>query len=254
MTFSSLRLLFYYLWIVPHVLQVVILILLFKRNLYTKFPIFTTYTAFTLLKFAALFLISQSLKAQTEYFKWYSLALGVYVALEFGVVYEIFAHVFENHAALRNAGQPIFRWTTITLLLAAFSFAAYTHPSIADSAWFSVHVLERSANIVLCGLILTIFWFSYYLGLSWTRLAFGIAMGLGVLCSFELAFAALRSEIGLHGHQVIDLIDMGIYHCCVLIWLFYLLTPERRPQHIPDSVPDNNLEAWNNELESLLTR
>ena len=248
-----LRPLFYYLWVAPHVLQIVILIVLAKRHLYSKFPVFTTYTAFTLFTFVALFLISRSLNTQPAYFKWYSLALGVYVALEFGVVYEIFAQVFANHISLRNVGQPIFRWTTIALLLAAFSFAVYTHSSIADPTWFNVHVLEGSANIVLCGLILALFLSSTYLNLIWNRPTFGIALGFGVLCSLELARAAIRSQIGLSAHLTLDLFDMATYHICVLIWLFYLIIPERKPS-IPDNVPDNDLESWNQELETLLTR
>ncbi len=248
-----LRPLFYYLWIAPHVLQVIVLTLLIKRGLYRKFPVFTAYIAFSIGKFIALLFISHS-SIRASYFQWYSFGLSICIALFFGIVWEVFSGVFENQSVLRNVRKPLFRWATIGFLAVAFSFAVYTHRLDTDVMWFSVHVLERSANIVLCGLIVTIFWFSYYLGLSWSRAAFGIALGVGVLCSFELAFSALRSRIGLYGHEAIDLIDLGIYHSCVVVWLFYLLTPERKPPSIPVNVPDNDLESWNHEIESLLTR
>lgn len=249
----SLLLLFYYLWIAPRVLQVVILIFLVRRGLYTKFPIFTAYTAFGIFEFIALFVISR-FSSSTTYFQWYSLGLGISTALRFGIICEIFASVFANHVSLHNIRRPLFRWTTIAFLAIAFSFAVYTHRLDHDPTWFTVHVLARSANIVNCGLILALFLYSSYLRLYWGRVAYGIALGLGVLCSLELPISAVRSQIGHSAHVAIDLLDMAAYHCCVLIWLFYLLTPERRPQSIPDNVPDNDLEAWNHELESLLTR
>jgi hypothetical protein len=250
----SLRLLFYYLWVAPHALQVIILVLLFRRRIFSKFPVFTAYTAFSLCKFVALFIVSHLHNAQATYFKIYAFTLAVYTALRFGIVCEIFAHVFAKHVALHNAQRPVFRWTTVAFLTVAFCLAIYTHPSNADPIWFNVHVLERSANILLCGLILSLFLFSSYLALRWNRVVFGIALGAGVLCSFELAIAAMRSQIGFSAHVALDLLDMAVYHCCVLIWLFYLLTPERRQPSIPDNVTESDLEAWNHELESLLTQ
>jgi len=251
---SSLRLPFYYLWIAPHALQVIILVLLVWRGFYKKFPVFTAYTAASFCKFITLFIVSKSLLAHTTYFQCYSFGVGIITALRFGVICEIFAHVFANYAAVRSAQRPLFRWTAVAFLTVAFSFAIYTHRFDTDPTWFALHVLERSANIVECGLILALFLFSAYLGLLWSRLAFGIALGFGVLCSLELALAAVRSQIGLSAHVTLDLFDMATYHCCVLIWLFYLIIPERKPLHIPDNIPDNDLESWNNELETLLTR
>ncbi len=245
------HLLFYYLWIAPHVLLVIILALLLKRKIFSKFPVFTAYIAFSLTSFVALFLVGHF---HAQYFKSYSLAGGIYAALRFGIVCEIFASVFANHAALHNVQRPLFRWTAVSFLIIAFSLAVYSHPSNTDSTWFSLHVLERSVNIVLCGLILSLFLLSSYLRLTWTRFVFAMALGMGILCSLELATTAMRAQVGYSAHLTLDLFDMATYHCCVLIWLFYLLTPERRPASIPDNVPDNDLEAWNHELESLLTR
>ncbi len=247
----TLRFLFYYLWIAPHVLQGVILILLVRRGLFGRFPVFTAYTAFSLIKFVALFLLSQF---HISYFNFYALAVAIYAALRFGIVCEIFANVFANHAALHNVQTPLFRWTAISFLIVAFSLAAYTHPSNIDARWFNLHVLERSANIILCGLLLSLFMFSSYLRLTWSRFVFAMALGLGVLCSLELATTAIRSQVGVSAHLTLDLVDMATYHCCVLIWLYYLLTPERRPPSSPDNFPDSDLESWNSELESLLTR
>ena len=44
---------------------------------------------------------------------------------------------------------------------------------------------------------------------------------------------------------------MATYHCCVLIWLVYLLVPDSNRRTVKQ-LPDNNLEQWNAELQRLL--
>ena len=43
---------------------------------------------------------------------------------------------------------------------------------------------------------------------------------------------------------------MATYHCCVVIWLVYLLVPETA--HSVKELPENTLEQWNAELQRLL--
>jgi len=46
---------------------------------------------------------------------------------------------------------------------------------------------------------------------------------------------------------------MGSYHVAVLVWLYYLATPEKIAKTMPDSLPDHGeLEAWRNAIKSLL--
>jgi hypothetical protein len=244
--------LFYYMWGAPRVLQIIIVAVLLQKRLAARFPIFTTFTVFSLCKFVALFLVRQSLTNQVEYFNWYSVMLGVYTVLRFAMVIELFSHVFARHAAVRNFRTPLFHWTAVALIVVALSFAAFAHPSYSDTAWFQVHLLERSANLVLCGLLLSLFLFSACLRLKWSRIDFGIGLGLGVLCSLELALAALRSQIGHSSQLTLDLLDMANYQICVLIWLAYLLLPERYRTQSTEKLPDADLESWNHELQQLL--
>jgi hypothetical protein len=44
---------------------------------------------------------------------------------------------------------------------------------------------------------------------------------------------------------------MATYHCCVVIWLVYLLAPETAGRPVK-KLPANNLEQWNAELQRLL--
>jgi len=105
-----------------------------------------------------------------------------------------------------------------------------------------------------CGLLLSLLLFSGLLGLSWRRSAFGIALGLGVLTSVDLAMFALRAEFSSEGGaEFLDLLITGIYLVCVLIWIGYLLAPERSPASLT-VLPNGNdeVETWNRELQQLL--
>lgn len=245
------QLLVYYFWIAPHVLQIVILILLFRRGFYRKFPIFTVYTAFAICAYFALLILSKS-SARSSYFEWYSFITGMSTALFFGIICEIFSHVFANYVALRKVHRPLFRWTTVAFLAMALSFAVYTHRSDVDPTWFTYLVLDRSGDIVLCGLILALFLFSTFLGLSWNRRVYGIALGLGIACSVDLAITAIQSQLGSSWAVPLEIIDMAAYHWCVVIWLFYLLVPERRPAHGTENLLESDLDVWNQELERLI--
>lgn len=90
--------------------------------------------------------------------------------------------------------------------------------------------------------------------ISWRKPVFGIALGLGIYLSAELAVAAVRSEAGDVWPMGLDLLTMGAYFCCVLVWLFYLLAPERSPAHAVENLPESDLRVWNQELEQLLQR
>ena len=249
---SAVRLPFYFLWIVPHAVQVIIIIALLRRSLYRQIPFFTAYTGFTVCRSVALFLISRSPSFAIHYFDWFSFGLAVSAALRFGIIFELFAHVFRSRSALRHLEKPLVRGTTVLLLIIAFSLAIYTHRNSVDPTWFVVHVLERSASLIQSGLILCLFIFAAAMHISWQRSVFGIALGLGILSSVEFALAAVRSQIGRSAHVALDLLTMGTYLSCVLIWLFCLLVPEKIPECGIETLPENDLEIWNQELQHLL--
>jgi hypothetical protein len=248
----SLRPLFYYLWIAPHILLVVILLLMIRRRLYKQFPIFFLYTAFELVQFTvllAVFIHSGSLAAG-QYRGAFSVGTAISTALRFGIIYGILAEVSRNYNALSELGRVLFRWATIILLLIGVALAG-THGNGADGFFLIVPILDRTVSLMQCGLLMFLFLFSRYFALSWRNCAFGIALGFGILASSELANSAIRSQIGV-GSYLLDNLGMATYHCCVLIWIFYLVAPERSTYRTPKKLPEDDLEVWNEELQRLL--
>lgn len=247
-----LRPLFYYLWIAPHILLGVILLLLIRRRLYKQFSMFLLYAVFELVQFTvllAVFIHSGSL-ADERYRGAFALGTAISAGLRFGIIYEVFAEVFRNYNALSESGRVWFRRATIILLLIGVALAG-THGNGADGFLLVVPILDRTVSLMQCGLLMFLFLFSRYFALSWRNSAFGIALGFGILASSELANSAIRSQIGI-GSDLLDNLGMAIYHGCVLIWIFYLVAPERSIDHRALRPPENNLEVWNEELQRLL--
>jgi hypothetical protein len=247
-----LRPLFYYLWIAPHILQSVILMPMIRRKLYKQFPIFLLYTAVELLQFIVLLTvyIHFGSLADERYRGAFALGTAVSTALRFGIIYEIFTEVFRNYKALGELGRVLFRWATIILLLIGVALAG-THGNGPDGFLLIVPILDRTVSFMQCGLLLFLFLFSRYFALSWRNYAFGIALGFGILASLELANSAIRSQIGA-GSYLLDNLGMATYHCCVIIWVFYLVAPERNTYRTPEKLPQGDLEVWNRELQRLL--
>jgi hypothetical protein len=246
----------YYLMVVPHLLLGVVLIGLLRHKVYRQFPIFLSYVLAEIIQFfAVLFpMVLTSSTSGSTYAVAYSSGLALSTALRFGVIYEIINYLFRNYAALNRLGKPIFRWTTVGLLLTALAIAAYAGGDDFNHFIFVVRILDRTASIMQCGLMLGLFLFSAYLGLSWRSHVFGIALGLGIFASVELAASAFLSQTGYAYVDYVNYVTMATYHCCVLIWAFYLLLPERSPQYKIRAVPEHDLENWNQELQRLINQ
>lgn len=251
----NLPVLLWYLWVVPHLLLAGVLVLLVRRGLYKQFPIFFAYIACEILQFLVLFTIAEAPSTSgLQYGIAYCFGLALSTALQFGIIYEICSHLFRNYSVLSHFGKPLFRWITVVLLLTGLVLAVHSGGHDPLRMLSILHVLDRAASISQCGLLLGMFLLSAYLGLSWRSYVFGIALGLGIYASVELAASAIRAETGVAYTRPLDYFTMATYHACVLIWAFYLWAPERSSQYAMKALPEADLESWNQELQRLLNR
>jgi hypothetical protein len=152
-------------------------------------------------------------------------------------------------------GIGLFRWTLVVLVLSAVALAAYNPgPDYFPRIFAGLALLNRAIAIVQCGILIFLFLFSSYFGLFWRSYVFGIALGLGIFSATQLATAAVQVYLGPYPtNYLIDFVVMGMYHCSVLIWLFYFLVSEPVSSTIR-LAPIHDLESWNDELRRLLQR
>jgi hypothetical protein len=252
---TPLLLLLFYLWIAPHVVQAAILGVMIHRKQYKQFPMFFWYTGFEILQFLILLLVNYfRLISHEHYHVLFSLGSAVSTVLRFCIIFEILAHVFRNYPALNRSGKMLFRAATLILLVTAVVLSKGGSAGETEHLRFVVSILDRTFSIVQCGLLLSMFVFSRYFSLSWRSSAFGIALGFGIFASVELASSAIRSQVGQSGNHFLDYFTMATYHLCVLIWLFYMLAPERPTKYNSKNLPEHDLDTWNQELQRLIQK
>jgi hypothetical protein len=223
----------HYLWIAPHVLQIALAIVMFRRKLHRDFPWFLTYTIYQVVVNAA--------DVETLFS----------IFLRFAVIYEIFRVLLRPYQALQRVSSALGNAVLVVLLGGALIVAAYGPVPDYTTRLISMSVsMDRVASLVQCGLLLFLFVFSHFLRISWRGFAFGVASGFAFYLAVQLVMSALLARFYIHSANTID---MACYHCSVLIWLGYALAPQRVPV-ATKSIPSHQLESWNVELERLLQR
>jgi len=248
--------LWHYLWIAPHALQIVISVVMIRRRLLCEFPAFFTYTVFEAVQGGTLFILDHAASVTPEQY-WITSHAGqvITIGLRFALIYEILSLVSRHYPALEQLVRVLFRWAAGLLILIAVVVSGYAPVSSYPVLIFNrVHEVNRAVSLIQTGLLVFLVLFSAYFKLSWRSYVYGIALGLGIFSSVELATSAIRASLGLEpGNYVFDFITMATYHCCVVLWLVYLLVPESS-RRIVKQLPADNLERWNSELERLLLR
>jgi hypothetical protein len=246
------RILFFYLWIAPHAMLLVVSVIMMRRQLVREYPVFFVYTLYELFQFAVLFTIYllPSVSGPQWAATWI-VGEAVSVILRFAIVREIFGSVFENFSSLKKFGNSLFHWSTAALVALAVIVVAQSPGNQTDRVSAALNAIDRIVSIVQCGQLLVLVVLSRYLKFSWGNYVFGIALGLGLFESLKLVNAALQNQYtGSAAIEFFNLSPMVMYHCCVLLWIVTLLRPERQPNRSL-AMSMHNLNRWNDALERL---
>jgi hypothetical protein len=240
----------HYLLIAPHVLLLAVLVALLRNKIYKQFPIFFAFIVQEIVQSMVMIpLIESHTVSAKNYHIAYTVTLILTTAFYFGIIHELFGHMFRNYPALNRFGRPLFGWLTIGLLIITLCLAAYTGV-YANQLTFVAYLFDRTAGILQAGLLICLFVFSSQLGLSLRGHVFGIAFGQGIVASAGLIASAISSHTGFAFVVPADYFVMAVYHVCVLIWIFYLFAPEK--SYAPATLPQHDLDIWKLELERLL--
>jgi hypothetical protein len=243
-----------FLLISPHVLLGVLAVILYKRRLCREFTCFFAYVLYEIAKFIPLFALYSVLGATSKPYAYvFSATLLISIALRFGVIDEVSKDLFRESQFLKVAARRLLLCVTGSLLVMGVLLAVYAPGNNSARLIAGVSVVNRGAAMVQCGLLVSLLLFSRFLGLSWRRPAFGIALGLGILTSVDLATSALRAAFA--SEVAADLSDWLLtctYFVCVSIWIGYLLAPEPKPVSLTVIPDDDEVETWNREFQHLL--
>src|SRR5260370_7960492 len=230
------------LWIVPIVIQSIIVIVMLHRKLLEIFPVFFTYSVLVPAREILLLFVRNHPDLYSRIY-WFSEA--IVVALSIGVIYEVIWHVIRPFSFLRQFAFGFF-WIVAALALALglILFLSSSRSGQRDPLFEIIILVERSVRFLqACWLIVLVLLMSR-LGLTWQHYAVGIATGFGVYSASDLALLELRAHLHLITDGTLVLLNSTAYNVAVTIWALYFVPPPPR-QVIFGRLPDTQIALWN---------
>lgn len=226
-----------------------------RRSLRKRFPAMSSYLALRLFSMPVLLvlLFGQSRHWFNDYcFLGYFLAYwAVYIAsalLLFFVSMEVFRSALSSFTGLMRFGSVIFRWAAVVSVIVSLASVSYAHrgiliiPDVALGLMRSVSILELCLLAFLCLSMNA-------LRLSIRDMAFGIALGFGLMSSNDFILATLLSHNGSL-ISPLQFVSESLVLASLGIWVTYCALPE--PVRKPMVVPANStIYRWN-EIASAL--
>lgn len=248
-------LLWHYLWVAPNVLLLLLALLLLRDRAYRQHPAFFAFAALSAVTELTVYAADMAPSVTPLGFwlvDWTSLLIEG--PLKFILIGAVFSQVFGSYVSVARLGRVLIRGVGIFLVLAAAVAAAYAPKNGLFGIVSGAHILEQTIYLIEAGLLVFIFALSGYFRLSFSRPLFGIALGLSISACVHLATWAVsaNASLGPAKRVILDFLDMGTYHICVLIWFYYLLVPQKVAAKPAVSLPEDNLAVWNRELERLI--
>lgn len=247
-----MSILLYALWLLAASLLSAIGYRVWMRRLYRDYPLFSAYIVAHLTRLLVLFYCYR-LGIRETYRHVYLCAEVVDAVLKFGVICELFSHVFRPYEGIRSQVSALLRWASVIFLLVAVVVAAYSAGFDSDTFLARFFAMERSAEIVQGGLLFLLFVLSSFLGLQWRPLTLGIALGFGVVTSVNLAAFTIRARLGISSNDILSLASSAGYNCALLAWMVTLYGRKPVQQLVPPA-PHWDVESWNRVLGDFLRR
>jgi hypothetical protein len=236
-------------WTVTPVLQLVCVYLLYRRNLLQQFKFLASFLVFLTLKAGILFLCYRYSSANSwTYYASYWVGTAMADMFKIAVLYEIFCAAFKPFAGLQDLAKVVFKWAAASILVIGL-LVFVSNPAAQQNVNFywlflGINSFERIVRVMECALLIFLFMGSQHMGVSKKNRVFGFALGFGIDAFFQLlVFSALATSHISKMHTLAEFLPV-VYFSSVLIWLGYLLQPERarEPLHIPVTSP---LLRWN---------
>jgi hypothetical protein len=222
----------------PITLQSVLLFLLLRRRVTSRYPWFVTYTAFSV---AATIARLATLHASGLYFYVYWGGEIVYAGLGLMSLYEVFRSMFRNYLRFWWF-RPLFPVAVlITIAVAVLHTVANPNPAQDQPITKAALAITFGVRLVQGACFVCMWLLVWLTGARWRQPALGIVTGFGLYASYVLVASLLRSEIGT---KLNDLIIWGIpmaYIFTLLLWLWFFASPQfREPER--DAVPPMSRE------------
>jgi hypothetical protein len=233
--------------VVEFLLWAVLGLLFWKRKLHRRFPAMGAYLALrvTSTPVLLLLLLNGGLlgSRRTSMAVYLYLYWAVYIAsavLLYFVCMEVFRSALSALPGLMRLGIVVFRWVFLASAIASFSTISFSHPNILIISDIAYRLMRSVSILELCLLAFLCLTMNAF-RLSIRDLAFGIALGFGVMSTADFILAATSHS------SLTDQVQF-VYESLILVmlglWVAYAALPEpaRKPMLLP---ANSTVYRWN---------
>jgi hypothetical protein len=235
-------------------LSALLAFLFWKKGLRRRFPAMGAYLALRVASnpiLAGLFIACGQPWGRNLFMSYFTLYWAVYIAsavLIYFICLEVFRSALSSLPGLLKFGLVIFRWAVLVSVIVTFAALPFASrgiwiiPDVATALMRSVSLLELCLLAFLCLSMNA-------LRLSVRDLAFGLALGFGVMSSTDFIFASLTARFARLTSPLQFVNESGILFA-LGAWVAYCALPE--PVRKPVTMPVNStIYRWN-EIASAL--
>ncbi len=239
------------LWLVPYALCVLVIILAVGKRRLKDYPYFFSYLGVCVLDTAIIVAIGLWVSdSQTLYERLASCSSILESVLELAAIYELSVRLFLSHALLGPSLKPLCKWTLGGLLLFA-SIGAALLPQ--NMPWMRLETnVSFFNNVIDLGLLLSLALIAAVLGISWPKMAAGIALGLGISAAGAIVGDFVFGQFGRVASFASDLLRLGSFHVSALVWMTSIFMRETPPPLSSQEVPLSSFERTAAELSNIL--
>lgn len=227
-------------------LQIMILFVMIRRRFRAAFPFFFNFIIYSLLTLLFQLAIVSHISESTYFYLFWTLA-GISTLFCFAITYEVFVHILKPYSALVDLGKLLFRWAIVFLALASLLTVMATNGSEGHKICAAIQLLERSSQMMLCGLLLLMILVKSRLGLSWHSPAICVMVGFGS----NAALALGRSLVEAYFPNSAYLVDLAGAVSCVAVyglWFASFALPQPVLKTAQDSPSRLIFQRWNEAL------
>jgi hypothetical protein len=169
-------------------------------------------------------------------------------ALLFFICVEVFRAALSAFPGISKLAVVIFRWAALVSMIVSLTSISYAHRGLYIVAGVSYGLMRSMSVLELC-LLAFLCLSMNALRLTVRDLAFGIALGFGLMCSGEFIVAAWSSRL-TSWNDPLQFVYESLILGTLAIWMVYCILPEpvRKPVLMPAS---STIYRWN-EIASAL--
>jgi hypothetical protein len=228
------------LWIFPLILLAAIAIVMWRRNLARRFPVFFSYTVLVVVRDSVLFFLPYQSPAYSFV---YFLGDALAVLLSLGVIFETLRNIFPPYPFLRIILRSVWILGGIAAVISVLMLVSSNAPTDPDHALQSILMAERAVRFLQVCLLIMVIALMSRLGLTWHQYSLGIVAGFGIYSALDLMTLEFRAHLHFVTQDTFVLVNSAAYNLGAMIWAAYFLPSwARTPVEI---LPKTNLAELN---------